>query len=131
MKLKILLPTEILVDEEVRKVGVEAADGALTLLERHIEIATALVPGVLSFELTGGGEEFVAVAEGVLVKCADEVLVSVRNAVRGAELGELRRRVEEEFQKLDEREESARVALNKIEATFVHRFIELEHGKTE
>ena len=131
MKLKVLLPTEVLLDEEVRKVGVEAADGALTLLPRHIDIATAVVPGVLSFELPGGREEFVAVAEGILVKCEDEVLVSVRRAVRGAELGELRRRVEEEFQKLDEREESARVALNKIEATFVHRFIELEHGKKE
>jgi len=131
MKLKVLLPTEVLVDEEVRKVSVEAADGALTLLPRHIDMTTALVPGVLAFETPDGREEFAAVADGVLAKCEDEVLVSVRKGVRGTELGELRRRVEEEFRKRDEHEESARIALNKIEATFVHRFIELEHGKTE
>lgn len=131
MKLKVLLPTEVLVDEEVQKLSVEAADGALTLLPRHIDVTTALVPGVLSFETADGHEAFVAVAEGVLAKCDREVLVSVRKGVCGTELGELRRRVEEEFRKRDDHEESARIALGKIEATFVHRFIELEHGKTE
>lgn len=128
MRLKVLLPTGVLVDEEVRKVGAEAADGELTLLPRHIDIATTVVPGVLSFERMNGTEEFVGLSEGVLVMCADEVLVSVRRAIRGTELGRLRQKIEEEFEELDEREESARIALNKIEATFVHRFIELEHG---
>ena len=128
MKLKVLLPTEILVDEEVQKIGAEAEDGELTLLPRHIDLTTTLTPGVLSFELPGGREEFVAVAEGVLVKCGEQVLVSTRQGVRGTELGKLRQRVQEEFTKLDERAETARMSLNKIEATFVHRFIESKHG---
>jgi len=128
MRLKVLLPTEVLVDEPVRKIDAEAEDGALTLLPRHADLAATIVPSVLSFESPGGREEFVAVAEGALVKCGDEVLVSVRRGVRGTELGRLQEKVRKEFQELDEREESARTALNKIEATFVHRFIELEHG---
>jgi len=128
MRLKVLLPTEVLVDEPVRKIGAEAADGELTLLPRHVDLATALAPGVLSFEPAAGGEQFVAVGEGVLVKCGEEVLVSTRQGVRGSELGKLRERVEDEFAKIDERAESARNSLNKIEATFVHRFIELTHG---
>ncbi len=32
------------------------------------------------------------------------------------------------YEKLDERVETARTSLNKIEATFVHRFIEMKHG---
>ena len=128
MRLKVLLPTQVLVDEEVRKISAEGEDGELTLLPRHIDLTTALSLGVLSFELPGGREEFVAVGEGVLVKCGQEVLVSTRKGVRGAELGKLRERVQQEFTKLDERAETARTSLNKIEATFVHRFIELKHG---
>ena len=128
MKLKVLLPTEVLVDAEVRKVSVEAEDGALTLLGRAADQATALVPGVLTYESADGAEHFLAVAEGVMLKCGDEVLVSTRKAARGEALGQLRETVETQFLELDEREQSARISLNKIEATFVHRFIELEHG---
>jgi len=128
MNLKVLLPTGVLLDEEVRKVTVEAGDGELTLLPRHVDITTTVVPGVLVFETAGGGEEFVAVGEGALVKVGDEVLVSTRRGTRGTKLGALERTVEDEFEQRDEREEQARTALAKIEATFVHRFLELEHG---
>ena len=55
---------------------------------------SALPAGVLSFEHVGGREEFVALAEGVMVKCGAEVLVSTRQGVRGAELGKLRDKVD-------------------------------------
>jgi len=129
MRLKILLPVHVLLDEEAVKVTGEGRDGAFCLLPRHIDFVTALEPGLLSFETPAGEEVFVAVAEGILVKRGEEVLVSAANAVRGGELGQLRRTVEEEFRNLDERETSARTALYKIEATFVHRFIESQdHG---
>jgi len=128
MRLKIMLPTGVLVDEDVRKVTAEAGDGEITLLERHADLATTVVPGVLTFEPAGGGEEFVAVAEGTLVKCGGEVLVSTRRAARGRELGRLRDQVERQSQALDAHEEAARTALAKMEAAFVHRFIEIEHG---
>ena len=128
MRLKVLLPTGVLVDEEVRNVGAEAEDGELTLLPLHIDLTTALPPGVLSFELPGGREEFAAIGEGVLVKCGEDVFVSTRKGVRGAELGKLREKIRKEFTELDDRAETARSSLSKIEATFVHRFIELKHG---
>ena len=128
MRLKILLPTKVLVDEEVRKVSADAEDGELTLLPRHIDLTTTLTRGVLAFKLPDGREEFAAVAEGVMVKCGEEILVSTRKGVRGTELGTLQERIEEEFETLDDRAETARTSLNKIEATFVHRFIELKHG---
>jgi len=126
MKLKVLLPTEVLVDEPVRKVTAEAANGSFCLLPRHIDFVAALVPGLLSFETEEEGEEvFLAVAEGVLVKAGQEVRVSVRSAVRGGELGELRRIVEEKFKVLDDKEKTARTAMARIEAGFVRRFLEV------
>ena len=50
MKLMVLLPTEVLIDEEARKITAEAQNGSFCLLPRHIDFVTALVPGILSFE---------------------------------------------------------------------------------
>jgi F-type H+-transporting ATPase subunit epsilon len=127
MNLKVLLPTEILVDEAVRKVTAEAANGSFCLLPKHVDFVAALVPGLLAFETEKEGQEvFVAVAEGVLVKSGQEVLVSVRNAARGGDLGEMRQIVEEKFKILDDKEKTARTAMARIEAGFVRRFLEVQ-----
>ena len=49
MRLKVLLPTKILIDEEVTKVVAEAEDGSFCILPRHIDFVSALVPGIFSF----------------------------------------------------------------------------------
>ena len=127
MKLKILLPTEIMVDEEVTKVTAEAGNGSFCLLPRHIDFVAALVPGLLSFVKAGNEvEEFLAVDEGILVKCGPEVLVSTRKAVRGPELGQLRETVEKTFKVLTDQEKRTRSALANLEANFIRRFLKLE-----
>jgi len=125
MKLKVLLPSSVLVDEQVTKVTAEAANGSFTLLPRHVDFAAGLVPGILSFGTAGGAEEFLAINEGILVKCGEEVLVSTRNAVRSSDLGKLKETVAEQFEVLDEQESRARVALVKLETDFLRRFMEL------
>jgi len=129
MNLKVLLPTEVLVEEDVAKVTAEAHNGFFCLLPRHVDFVAAIVPGILSFETVGSRETFLAVDEGILVKCGQEVIVSTRNAVRGPDLGQLRRTVEERFEVLDDREKTARAAMVKIEAGFIRRFLEIQkHG---
>jgi F-type H+-transporting ATPase subunit epsilon len=125
MQLRVLLPTQVLLDEEVAKVTAEARNGSFCLLPRHVDFVAALVPGLLSFESYRGQEQFLAVDEGVLVKCGSVVTVSTRNAVRGADLGKLRRTIERQFRVLGERERMSRVALARLEADFVRRFLEL------
>ena len=125
MNLHVFLPTEILLNEVVSKVIAEGENGLFCLLPRHIDFVSALLPGNLSFVLETGQEEFVAIDEGILVKCGAEVLVSSRQAVRGADLGNLRQTVEEQFQVLDEREKLARSATAKLEADLVRRYTEL------
>jgi F-type H+-transporting ATPase subunit epsilon len=125
MKLTVLLPTGVLVDQEVTKVTAEAENGSFCLLPRHIDFLAALVPGLLSFENGTGDEEFLAVDEGILVKCGPDVMVSTRNAVRGVPLGQLRQAVKERFHILDERERQAREVLAKLEADLVVRFVRM------
>lgn len=131
LRLQVLLPTEILVDEKVCKVIAEAENGAFCLLPRHIDFVAALAPGVLTF-CTGDEEEcFVAVDKGVLVKCGCDVFVSTFNGVRGADLSQLQALVEERFLELDEHERKARTALARLEAGTLRGFRELQercHG---
>jgi phage shock protein A len=53
------------------------------------------------------------------------VLVSTRNAVVGP-LGELRRAVREQFRDRGEREQKARAALDRLEASLVRQVLEWE-----
>ena len=66
--------------------------------------------------------------EGVLVKTGPDVLVSVRRAMGGADLGQLRQAVEQEFLTLGEREQNVRSAMAKLEAGFLRRFATFQHG---
>ena len=129
MRLKILLPTRILLDEKVRKISAEAENGGFTLLPRHIDFVTVLRPGLLIFEPQAGGEAFVAVDEGILVKREQEVLVSTARAVRDDNLETLEATVAEQFEHLDEQEKKARSALIGLETSLIRRFIEQGHRR--
>lgn len=124
MRLKVLLPTQILIDQPVTKVIAEAEDGSFCLLPRHVDMTAALVPGLLSFTSEAGEVGLLGIDEGILVKCGAEVLVSTLNAVRGDDLGTLRQTVERRFVELDDHERVARSALARLEAGVVRRFLQ-------
>ena len=128
MNLKILLPTSTLVDREVDKVVVEASNGSFCLLPRHVDFVAAIVPGILAYTAADGREIFVAVDEGVLAKQGGSVLVSVRDAVMGGELGRLEETVAHRFRQRDQREKNAKRAMSRIEAGFVRRFLDIQRG---
>ncbi len=126
MHLRILLPSDVLLDEQVVKVTAEGEDGHFCLLPNHIDFTSLLVPGLFSYESPEGREVFLAVDEGVLVKVRSDVLVSARDAVKGEDLGTLERTIQDKFRVLDDREKVERSAVAKIEANFVRRFLELQ-----
>jgi F-type H+-transporting ATPase subunit epsilon len=126
MQLSVLLPERVVLERPARKIVAEGESGSFGLLPRHIDFTESLVPGILSFVDADSDEEvFLAVDEGVLVKCGREVLVSVRNAVLGPELGTLEQTVRERFQRVTEHERAMRSALAKLEADVVRRFLEI------
>lgn len=124
MRLCVLLPEEILLDVEARKITAEAENGAFGLLPRHVDFVTALAPGILTFVDTDGREGFLAVDEGILLKRGALVQVSTRNAVLGQELGDLKRMIQERFKNITELERKSRDALYKLEADLIRRFME-------
>jgi F-type H+-transporting ATPase subunit epsilon len=88
----------------------------------------ALTPGILIYETEADGEVFVAVDEGVLVKTGPDVLVSVRRAIGGTDLGQLHTAVEKEFLTMDNREQNVRSVTAKLEIGLMRRFIKFQHG---
>jgi F-type H+-transporting ATPase subunit epsilon len=124
MRLRVLLPEEILLDVEACKITAEAENGSFGLLPRHVDFTTALAPGILTFVSADGREEFIAVDEGILLKRGSLVQVSTRNAVVGEELGELKRMIDERLKNITDLERKSRDALNKLEADLVRRFME-------
>ena len=128
MNLKVLLPFQIFAEKTgVSRIVAETRAGSFGLLPQRLDCVAALAPGILVYETDAEGEVFVAVDEGVLVKTGPNVLVSVRRALDGADLGQLRDVVEQEFLTLDEHEQSMRSVMAKLEAGFLRRFASFQH----
>src|SRR5450759_1325587 len=90
MMLKILLPAEILIQQEVKKIVAEAENGSFCLMPNHIDFVATLAPGLFTYERAEGGQEILAMDVGTLVKKGADVFVSTRNAVRAPDLGKLK-----------------------------------------
>ena len=128
MNLKVLLPFRVFAEKtNVSRIVAETPAGSFGLLPQRLDCVAALVPGILIYETAAEGEVFVAVDEGVLVKTGPDVLVSVRRALSGTDLGQLHNAVEKEFRALDEDEQNVRAVIAKLESGFLHRFVSFQH----
>lgn len=128
MHLKILLPFKVFAEKHgVNRIVAESRAGSFGLLPLRLDCVASLAPGILIYETEEDGEVCVAVDEGILVKFGNEVLVSVRNAIGGTDLGELREKVEQEFMNLDAQETNVRSVLARLESGFIRRFAAFHH----
>ncbi len=128
MTLKILLPFQSFLDKSgVRSIVAVTNGGSLGLLAHRLDCVAALKPGILSYEVDGEAETFVAVDEGVLIKTGTDVLVSVRGATGGTDLGRLRDAVQQDFLTEDAAEKSMRAVMAKIETGLLSRLRHYQH----
>ncbi len=127
MRLEVLLPFMVFVDEaDVSSIVVDTPSGSVGLLPHRLDCVTALAPGILIYVTAVGEEVCLAVDEGVLVKTGGIVLVSVRRALRGKDLGQLRAMVAQQFETQDTRDRDLRSAMARLESGFMHRFAGFE-----
>lgn len=123
MILRILLPSKIFLDESVTKIIAESPMGEFTLKPRHIDMASALAPGIMTYINENGKTIHLAVDRGLIVKRGSQVTVAANKAIRG-KLGKLESDVRGMLKEMDERERSTRTAVARLEADFVRRFLE-------
>jgi len=130
MNLKVLLPFGVFAQiTGVSRIVAETSTGSFGLLPHRLDCAAALVPGILTYTTPGEGTVYIAVDEGVLVKSGAEVLISVRRAVGGTDLRALHEKVKREFLVIDAQAREVRAAVARMEAAFVGRFAEFQHGR--
>jgi F-type H+-transporting ATPase subunit epsilon len=130
MNLKILLPYRIFAQKtDVSRIVAETGEGSVGLLPHRLDCVAALVPGILTYTTPADGTVYVAVDAGVLVKSGADVLVSVRRAVGGTDLGELHESIKREFLMVDAQSREVRAAVARMEGAFVGRFAEFQHER--
>ncbi len=130
MQLKILLPTEVFADQDgVSSVIAETRDGSFQLLEHRLDCVAALVPGILTYLPKDNSPVYLAVDEGVLVKTGSEILVSVRQAIGGADLSQLHDEVKRRFLSLNAEERNVQDALSRMDSSLVGRLAAFQHER--
>jgi F-type H+-transporting ATPase subunit epsilon len=111
------------------RVVADTTDGSYGILPHRLDCVAALVPGILTYEAKDSGTVYVGIDQGVLVKAGAQVTVSVRRAMGGSDLGQLKDAVERDFLKLDEQERNVRNAVAKMESSLMGRMAEFENDR--
>lgn len=134
MRLKTLMPSGVVVDEEISRIRFEAGNGSYTFLPNHADFVTAVVPGIVSFNPVSGAEKgkevFMACDQGILVKEGDTVLLSVRRAIIHDDLNVLAKAIGEEFKKVEEERKTVNAAMARLEVGLTRGLLQLNarHG---
>lgn len=125
MRLRFLLPDQVLFDGPVAQVTAETVAGSRGLLPLHIDFAAPLKQGIMVAKLPDGSERFFAHNRGLLVKKGAQVTVAAPRAVSSNRLEALRQKVAEERALEDEHARAALKALAQLETRLVREFMEL------
>jgi F-type H+-transporting ATPase subunit epsilon len=130
MRLKISLPHGIFAEKtNVVQIVAETGAGSFGVLPNRRDFVAELVPGIFTLESAEDGLAYYAVDAGLMVKTGQEVMVSVRRAILGADLTELGAAVKREFIEMDEEEKNLRATLAKLESGFVQRLLGVHNAR--
>jgi F-type H+-transporting ATPase subunit epsilon len=129
MQLKVLVPSGIIVSvADIERVVVMTTAGSFGLLPHRLDCAAVLSPGLLTYSTAGIGDVHLAIDAGVLVKTGAEVVVCVRHAIAGVELGRLRQAVQQELLQLSAQESLSRKTLAQLESGLIREFVRLQRA---
>jgi F-type H+-transporting ATPase subunit epsilon len=129
VQLKILVPSGVFADiAKVERIVVMTQTGSFGLLPHRLDCAAVLPPGLFAYSTSATDEVHLAVDAGVMVKTGADVLVCVRHAIAGADLGRLRQAVQQELTNLSEQESSSRKRLAYLESGLIREFVKLQRA---
>lgn len=123
MRLRIVTPLNVVVDEEAESLRARDASGSFGIRPGHAPFLTALVVSILSWR-AAGVEHFCALRGGVLtVTGGDTVAIATREAVRGEDLGTLDAEVLARFQSDADEERVEHVETMRLQMNAIRRMI--------
>jgi F-type H+-transporting ATPase subunit epsilon len=123
MSLKILLAFRVFTDiHDVSRIVLETSEGSYGLLPDRLDCVAALIPGIFTYAIGNQGPHYLAVGAGILVKAGRQVLVSVHNAIGGANLGQLAATVKKELAQKEGDTGKAISVMRKLQSGFIYTF---------
>ena len=128
MKLRILTPTEVVLEQDAVHVTAEDQTGSLGIRPGHASLVTALVPGIVQVRTEGGPAHYVAVNGGVMLVNSDTVEIVSRQAIQGTDIADLEDNVLSEFEKDVEEDRANRAAFEKLRLNFMRGVIDYDKG---
>jgi F-type H+-transporting ATPase subunit epsilon len=127
MQVNILLPHQVFAKlTDVSSLVIDTPKGSFGILPHRLDCITPLVAGILSYQTQNQEFHYIAIDEGIFVKTGEQVMISVRRAIKGNTLDELKQTVEREFLNLDQEQQELRNVLAKLESGFLKQFSALE-----
>jgi F-type H+-transporting ATPase subunit epsilon len=123
MRLTIVTPLAVVVDEDIDSLRAEDASGSFGLLEGHAPFLTALAISILSWKRSEG-EGFCAVRGGALtVSAKSHIAIATREAVAGDDLATLDAEVLSRFQSEADQERIEHVETTRLQMHVIRRMI--------
>lgn len=120
MRLRIVTPLSVVVEEDALAVRAEDESGSFGILPGHGDFLTSLAISVVSWNQHNGARRYCAVRKGMLsISGGQDVAIATREAIVGDDLATLDTKVLDRFraefeQERSERFESIQVQLNAI-----------------
>jgi F-type H+-transporting ATPase subunit epsilon len=127
-RLRLITPTQVVLDEEVVSVVAEDASGSFGVLAHHERLVAALVPTIIRCQTRAGQVKYVAVDRGLLRKEGPELRIAARQAVVGDDYRRLEELIVERLTRLEESEARARSAFSRISLSVMLRLFGYERG---
>lgn len=124
MRLRIVTPLVVVVDEDALAVRAEDASGSFGILPGHADFLTHLAISVIGWKRNDGSRRYCAVRRGMLsVSGGESVAVATREAIVGDDLATLDSSVLRRFRADTEQERSERFESLQLQINAVRRIV--------
>lgn len=129
MRLRVTVPTRVVLNREVTYVQAEDPSGRFGILPRHEPYLTAIVTSILVYRYRDSGgqrESYIALRHGVLRVTREEVQVAVREAHRSDDLAALQKEIRKARENRSQRSYRSTRSLYRMQIAAWRRLMEYE-----
>jgi F-type H+-transporting ATPase subunit epsilon len=124
MRLRIITPLSVIVDEDALAVRAEDDSGSFGILPGHADFLTSLAISVVGWKQSDGSRRFCAVRRGLLsITSGKDVAVATREAIVGDDLATLDSTVLERFRADIDQERSERIESMRLQLDAIRRIV--------
>lgn len=125
MELCVYSPLGILLEQDILSVTLETLDGYYTLLPKHVDFAAVLTSGIVSYKTVDEKEKYLACHQGIAIKKASRVTLTVQGGILADSLPELQQQIAFEAKQNEQQRKELNTAMARLELGVIRGFQKL------